>query len=225
MPRPTAGGQLTPGSYVVLAVEDSGLGMTAEVQARIFEPFYTTKEVGKGTGLGLSTVYGIVSQHGGGVTVDSAPDHGATFRVYLPADGGAITTDAGASARPVTGGTETILVVEDQDELRRFVREALERHGYRVVDAATPSEALARGEGLGLDLLLTDVVMPEMNGVETARLLRADRPGLPILYMTGYPREALGSGLPDGELIQKPFTSDDLLRRIRALLDEGGTRR
>jgi signal transduction histidine kinase len=222
--QPTAGGHLPPGTYAVLGVEDTGTGMAPDVQARIFEPFYTTKQIGKGTGLGLSTVYGIVSQHGGGITVDSTPGRGATFRVYLPLEESAVPAGVAAPAAPVTGGTETVLVVEDQADLRRFVREILERYGYRVLDASTPTDALAlvEREGGVVDLLVTDVVMPEMSGPDTARLLRERRGRLPILYMTGYPREALETTAPAGEFLQKPFTGVDLLERVRAVLDAAG---
>src|SRR5205085_6078691 len=135
--------------------------------------------------------------------------------------GAPVSVDVAAPARPVAGGTETILVIEDQEELRRFVSDILGRHGYRVLEAPTPTEAiaLASREGELIDLLVTDVVMPDMSGPETARLLRERQRTMPILYMTGYPREALDSNAPAGDLLQKPFTSADLLRRIRTLLD------
>ena len=216
---------LPAGRYVVLELSDSGVGMSAETQARIFEPFFTTKEQGKGTGLGLATVYGIVRQSGGHITVESAPGAGATFRLYLPRVDEAVTPVAAprAVAAPPTG-RETVLVAEDEPLVRTLARRVLEQAGYTVLAAAGGAEALetARRHDGPIHLLLTDVVMPEIGGRDLARRLGEVRPEVPVLYMTGYSDEAVArQGVldPGTALIQKPFTPAALARKVREVLD------
>jgi len=210
---------------VVLEVIDDGVGMTPAVQSRLFEPFFTTKEVGKGTGLGLSTVYGIVKQSGGYIEVESAPERGSTFRVYLPRAVETARVDRKTpSFEPELHGTETILLVEDEAPVRALARDLLGRLGYRVLEAALPSEAirLAKEHAGAIALLLADVVMPEMSGPDVADRIEGVQPGLRVLYISGYPHEALrerGLSLDAGSLVMKPFASEDLARRIRRMLD------
>ncbi|XXT24262.1 ATP-binding protein [Sorangium sp. So ce429] len=217
---PAAGGP----PYVVLSVTDSGHGMDQDTLSHLFEPFFTTKARGKGTGLGLATVYGIVSQSGGLIEVESEVGRGATFRVYLPRVEGRSEV-APARARPSpAGGDETVLVVEDDDAVRKLIVEVLERRGYGVVSAASAEEALAAIalEGAdAVDLLLTDLVMPGMNGRELAERALALHPRARVLYMSGYADDVFAGAEPDGEraLLQKPFTPDTLAQRVRDLLD------
>ena len=220
---------MPPGTWVVLTVTDSGSGMSAQVKEHLFEPFFTTKEDGKGTGLGLSIVYGIVTQSGGHVHVESTPGMGSSFRVSLPlARKGAerASPDDGPAAR--TGGSGTILVVEDEQTVRELARRVLEQGGYRVLTASSPQEALRVAEGMTrLDLLLTDVVMPGgMNGVQLGRELARSRPGLAILHMSGYTNEeAMRLGMSDKRLdfLAKPFHPGELLRRVGGLLAARGS--
>jgi CheY-like chemotaxis protein len=213
---------LKPGSYVLLAVSDTGMGMSAEVCRQCFEPFFTTKEAGKGTGLGLSTVYGIVKQSEGAIFVYSEPGCGSAFKIFLPfIDGGTAPVEV-IEAPQLLSGTETILLVEDEDGLRKYVRETLERKGYTVVATGSGSEALrfARAEGNTIDLLLTDMVMPEMGGAELAEAFVAARPHVPVLRMSGYSDRLRGE---DGHsnFVQKPFTPVMLLSHVRRLLGNG----
>lgn len=217
-----------PGSYVQIAVTDTGCGMSEEVQAHIFEPFFTTKELGKGTGLGLATVYGIVKQSGGYIWVYSEVGRGTVFRIYLPM----VET---RSQRPapvlpaeedVLGGCETILLVEDDPSLRDVTTEFLRASGYRVLPAATPAAALQLGDAhIGpIHFLLTDVIMPEMNGRELANKLSVKRPHMRVLYVSGYTdgiiREGTGGVLEPGlAFLQKPYSRQALTRKIRELLD------
>jgi PAS domain S-box-containing protein len=215
---------ITPGSYVLLAVSDTGQGMDAETQAHIFEPFFTTKEQGKGTGLGLSTVYGIVKQSGGDIWVYSELGVGSTFKVYLPqvdAPAEAVSTHPGGRR---TVGSETILVVEDEDGVRALVRKFLERSGYKVLEASNGDQALGivQEHGHGIDLLLTDVVLPRMSGSELARRLADIAPRTRVLYMSGYTDDAIvhhGVLSAGAAFVQKPFTADVLGRKIREILD------
>jgi PAS domain S-box-containing protein len=218
----------TPASYVCLAVRDTGAGIAPEVLPHIFEPFFTTKEPGKGTGLGLATVFGIVQQHRGWITVESAPGQGATFRVYLTArPKGATATPlvAGQATTPNTRGAETVLVVEDEASVRTLMRTVLEGRGYTVLEAANGLEALERWQAHQprIALLLTDLVMPGgLSGQQLGRRLRQERPGLKVLYLSGYSAEMAGrvSGLQPGErFMSKPFTSDQLLRAVREVLE------
>lgn len=211
------------GSYVSIAVADTGTGMDETVKARVFEPFFTTKGPGEGSGLGLAMVYGAVTQSGGSISVQSQLGLGSTFTIYLPASDQPLTQH---ETRPTSGarGTETVLVVEDQDDVRQLVRELLHRSGYTVIAAADPHEALGilAQPHTKISLLLTDVVMPHMNGRELARICQARQPGLRVLYMSGYTNDALGQrGLldPGIALIHKPFAVPVLLQRVRAVLD------
>jgi len=206
------------GTFAVVSVADTGLGISDATKLHLFEPFFTTKEVGKGTGLGLASVYGTVRQSDGFLTVESEVGRGARFRVFLPL---AVEVENGAHPEQSNGarrGTETILLVEDEGTVLDFTRQALELHGYRVVGAAGPVEALALD--VAYDLLLTDVVMPQMRGGELARRLRQARPGLKTLFMSGYlDGEALLGADGAAAFLQKPFTLDQLAYKVRELLD------
>jgi PAS domain S-box-containing protein len=211
-----------PGAYVMLAVRDTGIGMDQETQARAFEPFFTTKGVGKGTGLGLPLVYGIVKQSGGFITVTSEPGHGTEFRIYLPVVLEIPEPIPGADEGPTLGGSETILLVEDEAALRQKAREVLEKAGYRVLVAGDGNQALglALEESRSIHLLLTDVVMPEMSGPRLSEHLRSLRAETKVLYMSGYPN-AGGASLDlqsQPNFIQKPFTKEGLLRQVREVL-------
>ena len=217
------------GRYVRLRVSDSGAGIDPAARSRLFEPFFTTKGLGKGTGLGLSTVYGIVKQSGGFVKVDSDPDRGATFEVYLPRVDAA-APDALDERVPVAvpSGRETVLVVEDEHALRAVARRTLAGLGYRVLDAISGEDALAvlEGQAEPIDLMITDVIMPGISGRELARRLAVARPGLRVLFMSGYADDALadhGVLAADVEYLQKPFTPDELARRVRDVLDAAHT--
>jgi len=215
-----------PGPHVMLAVSDSGVGIPREIQRHIFEPFFTTKEQGKGTGLGLATVYGIVKQSGGYIECDSEPGRGTTFRIYLPrVDITVPAPERGARPLEAAGGTETILLVEDEEGVRELARDILRASGYTVIEARNGAEALLlceRHQG-PLDLLLTDVVMPRMSGRELAERLAPLRPDLSVLYMSGYTDDAvirhgvLGAGTA---FLQKPFTPATLIGRVRDTLDQ-----
>jgi CheY-like chemotaxis protein len=215
---------LAPGSYVMLAVNDTGLGMTPQVRARIFEPFFTTKGVGQGTGLGLSTVYGIVQQNEGFVQVDSAPGAGTTIRIYFPQVPDAAVRNrhhvAGTAPR---GGTETILVVEDEPDLRVLIRRILQRQGYSILEARHGRDALLqlRDHPGAVDLVLTDMVMPEMSGPDLIREALRVRASLRVLYMSGYiDAERVSRGLEQSALfVQKPFSAQQLAQRVREALD------
>ncbi|HEX2657470.1 MAG TPA: response regulator [Polyangia bacterium] len=218
------GADVPPGDYVVIAVSDSGTGMTPETQARIFEPFFTTKEPGRGTGLGLSTCYGIVKQAEGFIWVYSELGKGTTFRVYLPrvAEPKDVLEKREEPLDP--RGTETILVAEDDDQVRQLAVRSLKRLGYTVIEATNGEDALKKcaDPNLRVDLLLTDVVMPVLGGRQLVDRLKALRPSLPALYMSGYAQAAIthrGVLDPGTHIIQKPFTPDMLTRRIRQILD------
>jgi two-component system cell cycle sensor histidine kinase/response regulator CckA len=206
-------------SRVVLSVADTGTGMTPEVEARIFEPFFTTKEQGKGTGLGLSTVYGIVKQAGGEIAVETEIGRGTTFRIILPAAEGAPDAPAGAVARSAASGNETILVAEDEPGVRRFVKDVLSASGYTVLEAGNGREAveLAAGYGGRIHLLVTDLVMPEMGGIDLAERMKELGQRAAVLYMSGYSERQLASEAA-GALIEKPFTPAALLERVREAL-------
>ena len=214
-----------PGDYVMLAVTDTGCGMDEMTKARMFEPFFTTKPAGRGTGLGLSTVYGIVKQSGGNVWIYSEPHKGTTFKVYLPAvEALPEELDKPAPARAAPHGGGTVLVVEDDDQLRRLTHRALASRGYVVLEAERGSTAidLAHRHKGPLHLLLTDIVMPDMNGRKLADAIRAGRPGLRVLYMSGYPDGAIAShGFlePGVAYLAKPFTTDAIVAKVREVLD------
>jgi CheY-like chemotaxis protein len=215
---------VAPGAYTSLAVSDTGCGMDAAVRRRIFEPFFTTKEVGRGTGLGLSTVFGIVKQSGGGISVYSEPGHGSTFRVYLPRCSGDEARRAAAAERLLPQrGSESILVVEDDSQLRAVIDRRLRSLGYRTIqahDATSAIEAIASASD-GVDLLLTDLVMPGIDGRALAARLLRDYPRLKVVFMSGYTEHAavktaaLG---PDDHFIAKPFRVDDLSAALRRAL-------
>jgi len=215
------------GDYVVLSVTDTGVGMDEQTQKRIFEPFFTTKEVGKGTGLGLSTVYGIARQSGGHVTLKSALGQGATFEVFFPRTHGASAEQRDdASATHKQRATETVMIVEDDEGVRVVASRILRDQGYTVLEARRASEArrLWEKHGSSVDLLLTDVVMPDVNGPRLAEELARDRPGLRVLYMSGYPG-AGGLVGPKGNAltcIEKPFTPTSLSAKVREMLADGG---
>jgi CheY-like chemotaxis protein len=214
---------VSPGQWVMLSVSDSGIGMDEATRARIFEPFFTTKPLGKGTGLGLSTVYGIVKQSGGSVWVDSKLGHGTTFKIYLPPVEG-IAELAAAEPQHAPIGSETILLVEDEDGVRALAQKCLERSGYQVLTARHGLEALdvAEGHANPIHLLLTDIVMPHMGGRKLAERLAPQRREMQVLFTSGYTDDAIvhhGVLEPGTELLQKPFTPDALLRRVRAVLD------
>jgi PAS domain S-box-containing protein len=213
------------GPHVMLAISDTGTGIDAKVLSQIFEPFFTTKESGKGTGLGLATVYGIVKQSGGNIWVYSEPGRGTTFKIYLPRlEEIAVTPPPLVTRIPLAQGSETILIVEDDDEVRALVRGILQARGYKVLDANRPSEAIAtsrRHEG-PIHMLLTDVVMPEMSGRELADHFKHFRGEAKVLYMSGYPGDAIvhfGVLDPDTPFLQKPFTTDGVARKVREVLD------
>jgi CheY-like chemotaxis protein len=215
------------GHYVRLAIADTGTGMSAETLTHIFEPFFTTKDVGKGTGLGLATVYGVVKQSNGYIWVDSTPGKGSTFQIYLPRhlDAAHISTaESKAGPRQISKLTETILLVEDAEPLRKLAKSFLETNGFRVLSASCGEEALkiaANHTGV-FDLLLTDVVMPGMNGRVLAEQLSLRQPGLRVLFMSGYTDGFIaGHGvLQQGvNLLHKPFTEEVLVGKVREVLD------
>jgi PAS domain S-box-containing protein len=216
---------MQPGDYVVLAVSDTGTGMDESVLAQLFEPFFTTKGPGKGTGLGLSTVYGIVQQNGGHISVYSEPGKGSTFRIYLPRISGRASVPAVKDTEnAVARGTETVLVVEDNPQVRELARAVLTGFGYHVLDAASGADALAllRRNGGDVQLLLTDVVMPGIGGRALAEQLRRRFPRLRALFMSGYPDESMmnrGMLEPGTPFIEKPFTPRSLARKVREVLD------
>jgi CheY-like chemotaxis protein len=208
---------------VLLAVKDTGHGMDADTLARVFEPFFTTKPQGQGTGLGLPTAYGIVDQSGGTIDVHSEKGRGTTFKVYLPRTESPGHQDARRPEPPAQPGSETVLLVEDEPALRGMIRETLEQAGYRVLEGAAPGEALSLAESHEgtIDLMLTDVVMPEMSGRQLAERLQRLQPETPVVYMSGYPDDAIGQdGMLDGatHFLQKPFTPQRLLRKLREVL-------
>jgi PAS domain S-box-containing protein len=216
---------LAPGPYVTLSISDTGIGMSDEVLSHLFEPFFTTKERGRGTGLGLSTVYGIVRQSGGELRVRSAPGQGSTFMIYLPrVEESVAEPERRPMERSVVAGSEVILLVEDEDNIREPATEILESHGYVILPARHGAEALqiANRHAGEIHLMVTDVVMPQMSGSRLAEALRASRPEMRVLYISGYPEDAIahhGVLEPRHRFLQKPFPPGILLQTVRELLD------
>ena len=217
------GGGFRPGNYVGLTVSDTGCGMTPEVKAHIFEPFFTTKQQGEGTGLGLATVYGIVKQSGGAIEVDTAPGAGTTFRILLPRVEPGDSRKQAAPSKTVARGTETVLIVEDQEQVRNLATRLLKACGYKVMTASDAQTAMRHAAEEGeIHLLLTDIVMPGMNGVDLAEQLRESRPSLKIVYMSGYSERVSADRLmlgPDDAFLAKPFSPQALAAKIREVLD------
>ena len=215
----------TPGQHVLIAVSDTGHGMDRETQARAFEPFFTTKGPESGTGMGLATVFGIVKQSGGSIYLYSEPGRGTTFKLYFPRTDAAETlaADAPDDDGPLLIGHETVLLVEDDPAVRRFARRVLEEAGFTVFEAGDGVAALEiAARNPGLDLLLTDAVLPGIGGGEIAERLHADRPGLPVLYVSGFTEDSVvqhGVVAPGISFLAKPYRGVDLLRRVRAVLD------
>jgi two-component system, cell cycle sensor histidine kinase and response regulator CckA len=212
------------GSYIMLAISDNGMGMNVATKAHLFEPFFTTKARGKGTGLGLSTVYGIVNQSNGFITVNSEPGEGSTFKIYFPrAEGEALNASCESKVDPGLGGLETVLIVEDESMVRSLAARVLSDRGYTVLVASNGAEALkiAREYDGKIHLLLTDVIMPGMSGKELASRLEAELPGIKTLFISGYTDNAIvRHGMLDSgvDFLQKPFTVDNLMQKIRAVL-------
>jgi CheY-like chemotaxis protein len=212
---------IAPGDYVLLSVSDTGVGMDAETQAHMFEPFFTTKAHGKGTGLGLATVYGVVKQSDGYISVDSEPGIGSSFKIYLPRVQAEPKLDERRDADVPRERSETVLVVEDEDSLRTFTCTLLQKSGYTVLEASDGEQAIALAQQyeLPIHLLLTDMIMPGMNGPSVAEKLASLHPECKVLFMSGY-TGFVGRGLvaPRSALISKPFTREELLRKIRQAL-------
>ena len=217
----------TPGSYVRLAVRDTGCGMDAETRTHIFEPFFTTKGPGKGTGMGLAMVYGIVKQSGGYITFDSAPGQGTTFTIYLPrVEAPAETLQVHRPPTATARGTETILLAEDEDAVRALVGTILQRRGYTVLEARDGGQALSIAERHAgpIHLIVTDMVMPGMSGLDLVKRLAFVRPETKVIYMSGYTEHAvLQEGVLDSGavFVQKPFALDALAHKVREVLDSG----
>lgn len=217
--------EVVPGPYVMLAVSDTGAGMDKETQARIFEPFFTTKAQGKGTGLGLSTVFGIVKQSGGSVWVYSEPGHGSCFKIYLPRAEETVVAHAPVESQPALGGNETILLVEDDAAVRAMTSLALQLYGYTVLEAARGRDALRLCEthAGAINLLISDVIMPDMGGRKVVDAIRALRPDIRVLYVSGYTDDAVlryGVEVREAAFLQKPFTPDSLAQKVREVMQQ-----
>ena len=216
---------MQPGAYVLLSVADDGRGLDEEAMAHLFEPYFTTKQVGQGSGLGLATVYGVVETSGGFIGVSSQPGQGATFKIYWPRCEGQVPA---AQARPprLAGGRETVLLVEDEPANLRLGQRVLEHLGYTVLTASLPSEALrhAQAHAGQIQLLVTDVVMPEMNGPDLAARIAPLNPGMRCLFMSGYAADVISQKrlLDEGDwFLQKPFSIDELAAKVRQVLEDG----
>src|SRR5438105_1296718 len=223
-PIKKVGSTIEPGHYVLLSVSDDGCGMDADTQAQIFEPFFTTKGVGKGTGLGLSTVYGIVKQSGGNVWVYSEAGKGTNFKIYLPRVDEVEQPEIESPAPPVARGKETILLVEDEDQVRNLSKEILEAYGYSVLVAPDGNAGLSLGKEFqgSIDLVLTDVIMPQMGGKELVDKLKSVRPESKVLFMSGFTDDAIiHHGVSDDGVffLQKPFSTECLAAKVREVLD------
>jgi two-component system, cell cycle sensor histidine kinase and response regulator CckA len=217
--------EVRPGAYVHLLVRDTGTGIDEQTRQHLFEPFFTTKEVGQGTGLGLATVHGIVMQSGGHIDVESETGAGSGFHVYLPAVAARSLSVVAPHVVAATGGSETILLVEDQPEVRQFAATVLRGLGYAVLQASGGEEALAAYTAHPIDLLLTDVVMPKMSGTDLAARIRARNPALKVLFMSGYSVEVLSwraEGAANGAFLQKPFAREELAAKVREVLGRPG---
>jgi CheY-like chemotaxis protein len=214
-----------PGSYILISVADTGVGMDEKTRERIFEPFFTTKETGKGTGLGLSIVYGIIEQHNGYIDVYSEPGKGAAFKMYLPLiDGDTVKGEIPLLAA-LPRGSETVLLAEDEGMVRSLAKSILEESGYRVVEAEDGVMAVEKflSNGEGIQLLVLDVVMPKMNGREVYDEIKKIRPDMKVLFMSGYTGDILSRrGVLEGNFnfISKPFTQRALLKKTREALDK-----
>jgi PAS domain S-box-containing protein len=225
--------EVQPGSYVMLAVSDNGSGIDEQTKARIFEPFFTTKQEGKGTGLGLSTVYGIVRQSGGHITVESALREGTRFRIYLPPTAAAelkVEDETPPMQPEILSGTETVLVVEDEPALRRLISVSLEKRGYTVLAAEDGTEAIRILENNSgeIDLVVSDIMMPKLNGLELRKKAILLRPEMRFLFISGYAEDTIGrtEHLPqDAGYLEKPFLPIELTRKVRELLNESDARR
>jgi CheY-like chemotaxis protein len=214
-----------PGPYAAISFADTGIGMNATIKQRIFEPFFTTKEIGKGTGLGLSTVYGIIKQHNGNIFVESQPDKGTTFRILLPLTQVESSDGSEMKAAISVQGKETILLIEDEDDVRHYIRLLLEHFGYKVLEASDGEEAINKfaEHRQSIDLAVIDVVMPKMNGKEVYLRLKAAKPDIKALFISGYTHDIIEKKGISGEelnLVQKPVRSTEFLGKIRDLLDK-----
>jgi CheY-like chemotaxis protein len=224
--RPVPGLDLEPGSWVLLVVSDTGHGMDAETRQHLFEPFYTTKARGKGTGLGLSSVYGSVEQNRGRIVVSSEAGRGSEFSIYLPQIEPPQPTVAAAPAeRNLLQGTETILLVEDEAAVRQMLREALNKAGYRVWEAGDGAEAITQWASRidQIDVVVTDLVMPVMNGLRLSEELRIRRPDIKVIFMSGHSQDVIktqGGTQSTSDLLQKPFVPHVLVRKVREVLDK-----
>jgi CheY-like chemotaxis protein len=217
---------IQPGSYVMLAVSDTGTGIDKEVLPHIFEPFFTTKPVGKGTGLGLATVYGVVQQSGGEIFVYSESDQGSTFKIYLPrVESGTPSQPEAKSRSEILGGTETVLVVEDDKGVRGAIVAILKKRGYKIIEAPSGKEAigLLTRQKEPIALMITDVVMPEMSGKQLADQVRTLRPEIKILFLSGYTENVIahhGVLEPGINFLAKPFSIQSLTKKVREVLDQ-----
>ena len=211
-----------PGKYALLSISDTGIGMDAAVKEHIFDPFFTTKEVGKGTGLGLSTIYGIVKQHNGYITVYSEPDIGTTFRIYFPLTGASVETDT-SSSESIRGGKETILVAEDNKEVRHLIKNILVEFGYTIIEAKDGEDAINKfNKHKNIDLLILDSVMPKKNGKAVYDEINATNPHIKVIFTSGYTRDViLDKGIEDKkfDFIAKPLSPKELLEKVREVLD------
>ena len=217
---------VVPGKYIRLEISDTGTGMDSETQSRVFEPFFTTKEPGKGTGLGLATVYGIVRQHLGHIWLYSEPGKGTTFNIYFPQAARQPDKKPGKEKKNATTGAETILVVEDQDQVRKMICLMLKQQGYFIIEAENGQKGIetALSHNGKIDLLITDVVMPGLNGKELFNELSKSMPDLKVLFISGYPREIISYHgiLEEGlNFLQKPVPLDLLTRKIREIIESG----